>query len=198
VRVNLHDWLPTAVVGGGEVVRVNVAQLLKSDVGTSRVYVFEEDLQPFGEIAEAVAPVKGTAELIRTNRGVLVRGQFPTAVDLECSRCLSIYVEGLKLDFVEEFLPIVDIQTGAPAKLPHDEETFLIDDKHELDLEPAIREYGLLALPMKPLCQADCAGLCPRCGVNRNYESCACVLNEPDERFAVLRALLSDENQGLS
>ncbi|HLZ07180.1 MAG TPA: DUF177 domain-containing protein [Chloroflexota bacterium] len=173
---------------------VNVAQLLKSDVGTSRIFFFEEVLQPFGEVAETVAPIKGTAELIRINRGILVRGQFSTAVDLECSRCLSIYVEMLNLEFAEEFVPVVDIHTGAPVKLPRDEETFLINEKHELDLTPAIREYGLLALPMKPLCQDDCQGLCPRCGVNRNYETCACVLNEPDERFAVLRALLSDEN----
>jgi uncharacterized protein len=177
---------------------VNVAQLLKSDVGTTRRYSFEEPAQPFGAVAEAVAPIRGTAELIRTNRGVLVRGQFSTAADLECSRCLSVYVEGLRLDFTEEFVPIVDIHTGAPAKLPRDEGTFLINDQHELDLEPAIREYGLLALPMKPLCRADCYGLCPRCGVNRNDETCGCILDEPDERFAVLRALLSDENRKLS
>ena len=95
-------------------------------------------------------------------------------------------------------MPIVDIHTGAPAKLSVDVDTFLIDDKHELDLEPAIREYGLLALPMKPLCRTDCRGLCPRCGVNQNFEACACILDEPDERLAVLRALLSDEYHQLS
>ena len=45
---------------------------------------------------------------------------------------------------------------------------------------------------MKPLCQIDCAGLCPQCGTNRNVSSCACVLDAADERFAALRALLTN------
>jgi uncharacterized protein len=180
-------------VVGGQIVIFNVAQLLKSDVGSTRNLVVDEAAQPFGDDVQAVRPIRGSVSLIRTNRGIVGQGRFSTAVDLECSRCLERYVEDLEIEFAEEFIPIVDVNTGAPSKIEHDEGTFLINDKHELNLEPAIREYGLLALPMKPLCKVSCAGLCPRCGANKNFESCACVLDEPDERLAVLRALLSDD-----
>jgi uncharacterized protein len=44
------------------------------------------------------------------------------------------------------------------------------------------------------LCRADCAGLCPECGVNRNLEQCSC--GAPiDLRWAALGAL-SDEGEG--
>ena len=43
-----------------------------------------------------------------------------------------------------------------------------------LDLGEVMREQFYLALPMKPLCQPDCQGLCPVCGINRNRETCTC------------------------
>ncbi len=171
---------------------VNVAQLLKADIGTCRTVVVDEVIQPFDESSKAVSPLRGTAQLIRTNVGILVTGRFTISAELECSRCLDLSVEPVTIEFAELFVPIVDVATGAPTHLPRDDQSFIINEKHELDLDPAIREYGLLALPMKPLCRIDCAGLCPRCGVNRNRESCDCVINEPDERFAVLRTLLNN------
>jgi uncharacterized protein len=48
-----------------------------------------------------------------------------------------------------------------------------------------------LALPMKPLCRADCQGLCPACGANRNVAPCTCAPKPPDPRLAVLRDLAS-------
>jgi hypothetical protein len=43
-----------------------------------------------------------------------------------------------------------------------DEERYLDGDL--LDLEPALRDAVVLALPMSPLCRDDCPGLCAECG----------------------------------
>ena len=45
-----------------------------------------------------------------------------------------------------------------------------------LDLRPAIREQWLLDASDLPLCRADCQGLCPTCGADRNIGPCACQL----------------------
>ncbi len=58
------------------------------------------------------------------------------------------------------------------------------DDK--IDLGEVVREQLYLALPMKPLCQQDCKGLCPVCGVNRNRETCTCQQEWVDPRMAAL------------
>jgi uncharacterized protein len=52
-----------------------------------------------------------------------------------------------------------------------------------------VRQYKIMALPMKPVCRKDCAGLCPQCGRNLNYATCDCQPAPPDARWAPLLAL---------
>jgi uncharacterized protein len=174
---------------------INVAQLLKSDVGTTRHVDIDEAPPSLSADVAFVGPIRGSAELIHTNRGIIVRAHLTGAARLECSRCLETYVDPLKIDFVEEYVPVVDVNTGAPTNIPHESDTYRINERHELDLGPAIREYGLLELPMKPLCQSNCAGLCPQCGTNLNVSTCSCVADAADGRFAILRSLLSGETE---
>jgi uncharacterized protein len=68
---------------------------------------------------------------------------------------------------------------------------FIIDEHHILDLTEAIRQYALLALPMKPLCQESCAGLCPSCGHNLNQGACNCPPEAGDPRWSELNELAS-------
>lgn len=175
-------------------IAINVAQLLKADVGTTRDYDLDERLPELGEGIELAAPVVGHVRLTRTNRGILARANLETAARLECSRCLDVVVEDLPISFTEEYIPVIDVTTGLPTNVPHESDTYRISEKHELDLEPAIREYGLLALPMAPLCRLDCAGLCPQCGANRNLQKCECVVDVADNRFAPLKALLGKDD----
>ena len=130
---------------------------------------------------------------MRTNRGILVRADLETSAKLECSRCLEAFVQHLPIRFSEEFIPEVDVTTGRPANVPHESYAFMIDEHHELDLEPAVREYGLIELPMAPICKDNCAGLCPVCGANRNKQKCECVVQATDERLAVLGRFFAED-----
>jgi len=170
----------------------NVSQLLKAAVGTTRTYDVDETLPQLDEDVRLTEPIRGTVRLIRTNQGVLVDARLKTAAKEECSRCLDVYVEPLDIRFSEEYIPTVDVVTGQQLNIPHESYAFQINERHALDLTPAVREYGVLELPMKPLCRSDCAGLCPVCGVNRNQQRCQCVVKPEDERFAILESLLSD------
>jgi uncharacterized protein len=183
----------TLAAGATDVI-INVAQRLKAEVGTTRQYDLDDWLPAIRAQAELTEPVRGKVRLTRTNRGILVQADLSTAVRLECSRCLELFVQKLPIRFAEEYIPEVDVETGLPAHIPHESYAFRINEKHELDLAPAVREYGDLELPMQPLCRSDCAGLCPQCGANRNLEPCQCSVSAADERFAVLRALLPDDD----
>jgi uncharacterized protein len=48
-----------------------------------------------------------------------------------------------------------------------------------IDLKIGLREAILLSLPIAPLCKEDCAGLCAKCGANKNIVSCDCVCDGP-------------------
>ncbi|HEX5417616.1 MAG TPA: DUF177 domain-containing protein [Chloroflexota bacterium] len=172
---------------------INVAQLLKADVGTARQYDVDESIGPLAENAEVTAPVRGTVRLMRTNRGILARANLETSVKLECSRCLEAFVKDLPIQFSEEFIPEIDVATGRPANVPHESYAFMIDVHHELNLEPAVREYGLIELPIAPICQDNCAGLCPVCGANRNTQTCECVVQATDERLAALSRFFAED-----
>ncbi|MBM3157836.1 MAG: DUF177 domain-containing protein, partial [Chloroflexi bacterium] len=70
-----------------------------------------------------------------------------------------------------------------------------INENHILDLSEAIRQYTIMALPMKPVCREDCAGLCPHCGRNLNLGPCKCPPAPPDARWAPLLALRSENRK---
>jgi uncharacterized protein len=59
----------------------------------------------------------------------------------------------------------------------------------EIKLGPFFHEVVMTALPVKPLCREDCAGLCPRCGGDRNQVACDCPEFEKPSPFAVLETL---------
>ncbi|HKJ02985.1 MAG TPA: DUF177 domain-containing protein, partial [Longimicrobiales bacterium] len=66
----------------------------------------------------------------------------------------------------------------------------LFDDHvPELDLSDSVREEILLAVDLFVVCDPECRGLCPQCGVNRNVETCSCTTDESDPRWDALRAL---------
>jgi len=136
--------------------------------------------------------VQGTVRLMRTDHGILVQGTLNTDSELTCSRCLSLFDCPLTLNIEEEYLPTTDIISGSPLPVPDDPGSFTINERNILDLTEAMRQYVLLAIPMKPLCHQDCAGLCPTCGTNLNQVSCDCSPEPADSRWAELRKLLND------
>ena len=168
--------------------KYNVAQLLKQHTGSSRRYALQEDISGIDPELQMREPLVGEIELIRTADGILVKGRFSTAVELECSRCLEPFVEGVELEVEEEFRPTLDINTG--KHLSSLEEATTIDAHHILDLTEVVRQVIFLALPMHPLCRPDCAGLCSQCGKNLNEGPCGCVKPTVDPRLEALSKLL--------
>lgn len=154
--------------------KINVAQLLKQPIGTERSYKIDGDISLTSE--EKNSYIQGKASLMRTNRGILARGDFEGDVELTCSRCLSLFNCPINFQLTEEFLPSLNIMSGLRQKFDdwEDGTNFIIDEHHMLDLSEAVRQYALLAIPMKPICRRDCAGLCPYCGANLNQSPCQC------------------------
>ena len=167
------------------VMQINVGQQLKEAVGSSRSY----QISDFTEEDQGRFPIQGQVELLRTDRGILVRGTLGTKIRAMCSRCLSPFDHPLRLRIEEEFFPVIDVISGISLPLGEGGGAFTIDENHILDLSEAVRQYVLLAAPMKPLCRKDCAGLCPSCGRNLNQGSCGCPAGSPDPRWSQLEKL---------
>jgi len=170
--------------------RINVFQQLKASIGSIRNY----EVNGIVDITGGGSMVQGRVRLMRTDRSILVKGTLHTEVEVTCSRCLSLFSCPLTLNIEEEYFPITDVVSGASLPLPEEPGCFTIDEHHVIDLTEAIRQYALLAIPMKPLCRGDCAGLCPNCGHNLNQGPCDCSPRETEPRWSELNklALASD------
>lgn len=171
--------------------RINVAELLKSPMGTVRNDTASETV----DIAGGSGLVQGDVRLLRTDCSVLVRGELSVEVELTCSRCLNQFRCPFNIIIEEEYFPTADVVTGIPLSPPDDPGSFTIDQQNILDLSEAVRQYALLSVPMKPLCRDDCAGLCPTCGCNLNQVSCSCTTKQVDPRWAELSKLVVADNQ---
>ena len=170
---------------------IDVSQQLKEPVGSTRHYRIHEtsDCLDGEEL-----PIQGEISLLRTDRSILMTGLVSTRIKAMCSRCLGDFDQPLTLNLEDEFLPVVDLATGASLPGLGEDGAFAINENQEIDLGEVVRQYALLALPMKPLCRKDCAGLCPSCGHNLNLGSCSCP-PAVDPRFAELAKLVLGEER---
>jgi uncharacterized protein len=168
--------------------QINVSQLLQEPIGSTREHKFDDAADILGDGKKQ--RVRGECRLLRIRRGILVKCSLETEVELTCGRCLKRFSHPLKIEFEEEFLPTIDITSGMPLPRGEDTGAFTIDEHHIIDLTEPARQYALLAVPMKPLCRADCAGLCQKCGQDLNQGSCDCPTLEMDPRWSELAKLL--------
>jgi len=93
--------------------------------------------------------------------GVLVTAAATVPVSGECARCL----EPLSTTAEVSFRELYEAEASPEDLADDDYEDRRFLDGDLLDLEPAFRDAVVLALPLAPLCQEDCEGLCPDCGV---------------------------------
>ncbi|HLE78991.1 MAG TPA: DUF177 domain-containing protein [Candidatus Limnocylindrales bacterium] len=137
-------------------------------------------------------PLRGSVEIVRTNRGVLVDARFQTALTTECSRCLGPALIPVSIDIREEVLPSIDLATGKATDQTAEPEVSRLNDHHELDLEPLLRDAVTLAEPIAPLCRPDCPGLCVLCGAPLGDAHADHDADEIDPRLAALRTFRVD------
>ena len=164
----------------------NVASLLQETTGASRTYAIDDDVRIDGEMHH----LHGSARLDRTPRGVLVRAHVSGKECGECSRCLRPIAYPVEISIEEEYIPTIDILSGARVDAPEDDsDAYRINARHVIDLNEAVRQYWEIALPMAPLCSDDCAGLCPVCGELVASDGHTCPREQVDARWSRLADL---------
>lgn len=114
-----------------------------------------------------------------------------STIDLTCSRCVDPYPFANDSAFRVVF--------RARPEVSEENEEIEITDKEELDVEfysdaaVPLRDLAFeqlqLTIPMKPLCDENCLGLCPTCGANRSREECSCGESVVDDRWGALKGI---------
>ena len=137
------------------------------------------------------ADVKVQGKLVKTDLEILFKGSLNTELSVACSRCLSDFICVVKSVLRVHFIPRSENNSMANeielTELDVEQEYY---EGGQIDLSNAARDLILLSLPQVILCQQDCLGLCPDCGINLNNNKCECK-NEGsfDPRFSILQKL---------
>ncbi len=123
---------------------------------------------------------------VRGKRGVELRASLEATVELRCSRCVEPFAAPLAADFFLRLVPeAVEFGFGETRMDPEEATLFYTRDG-KADLDAMAAEQMYLCLPLKPVCEQGCRGLCPVCGANRNRAGCRCRAEELDPRLAPL------------
>jgi uncharacterized protein len=165
----------------------NVAGLLGDTVGADRHYEVADARVDLPDELTLAAPIAGRVRLTHTNRGILARANFRTALAMECVRCLRPTTVPLELAIEDEFLPSLDLTTGKPVAADDEPDLLRLNDHHELDLGPSVRDAISLAEPIAPLDRPDCPGLCPTCGLPLDEGTHDHPTDDIDPRLEALR-----------
>ena len=108
-------------------------------------------------------------------------------VEFPCDRCLKPVKHSFELDFERE----VDLEVTEEERLEAlDEQPYI--NGYDLDVDQLVYGELIVNMPMKVLCSENCKGICNRCGVNLNFESCHCDDTELDPRMSVIRDIFNN------
>lgn len=106
--------------------------------------------------------------------GILITAELYTVAHGECIRCLDPVEEVVDRTIQELYRYSATDDKGRKSKksadeVDLDEEEALFIEGEIADLELPILDAIVLSLPVNPLCDPDCLGLCPECG--RKWEN---------------------------
>ncbi|AUS09275.1 DUF177 domain-containing protein [Laceyella sacchari] len=136
-----------------------------------------------------LAPVEVEARVTRLDPHLIeADAEEESKATFTCSRCLQEFETPVHVKWTELFTD------EAHRAVETEEQEIHYFEGNELDLSPYIREALMLQLPYIPVCREDCKGLCPKCGVNKNADSCNCQVEKIDPRLAALQDWL-DQNK---
>jgi uncharacterized protein len=174
---------------------INVASLLQEDVGSTRAVHVQLDIFSLDDDLYA-NDLEADVRLTRLGHHLLADGTVRANVALECARCLTTFEQSIEAEVSEKYRQSHDVRSGIGIaahdmddKAPdeNDDESFVIDEGHELDLGEAFRQNIVLALPMVPTCGDECPGP-PEHAHEHDTEG-----DQQRGQFDVLSSLLDDD-----
>ncbi|MGC0251737.1 YceD family protein [Pseudactinotalea sp. Z1748] len=142
----------------------------------------------------AQSPIALDLRLESVMDGVLVTGFARAEARGECVRCLRPVTADLAVDITELFayMGARHVKTEDDA----DEEAVPQVHADTVDLEGTVIDALVTSLPLRPLCDPGCPGLCPECGIRMEDAEPGHAHEKIDPRWAALAALAGPQQEG--
>ena len=128
-------------------------------------------------------------ELNKFQNQIILDSEISLKAKFECDRCSNEYSTNLKTKY-----RMVYLFGQEPDDNDSIDISYLPLEADKIDITKDVRDYVLLAIPMKKLCKEDCKGLCANCGKNLNEGDCNCSKDVIDPRWLPLQELKNKLN----
>jgi uncharacterized protein len=152
-------------------------------------FKFSEPVNSVGLEAPFEGNVEVEVELRKTHNQIILDSNIFVNALFECDRCTTTFNKLLNFDYKMVYLLGVE-----PVESESDNIAYLSSEEDVINISDDVRDFSMLAVPMKKLCSEDCKGLCYKCGKNLNEGECSCSKDEPDSRWLPLMELKNKLN----
>ncbi len=150
---------------------------------------FSEPVNEIGLELPFEGNVEVEVELKKTHNQIILYSSIFLSVVFECDRCTGAFKKLLRTNY-----EMVYLQGMEPVESQSDNIVYIPSAADVIDISDDVRDFSILAVPMKKLCSEECKGLCSRCGKNLNEGDCSCSKNETDIRWLPLMELKNKLN----
>ncbi|HSB27219.1 MAG TPA: DUF177 domain-containing protein [Pyrinomonadaceae bacterium] len=170
--------------------RIELANLEEGRGEYAQVYQ-PQDLDLSDERVTLCGSTSVAGTVRRVGSEAFVDGHLDSCVEVACDRCLKPIEVPVSSDFSLEYITGGDYEESQTAELTDEVMSVSVFDGETIDLDEIVEEQILLAVPTRSLCKADCLGICPKCGADRNLGDCGCEDENIDPRWSALKDLMS-------
>ncbi len=148
-------------------------------------FTIEDSIEPvvyLGDEISFITPVCFQGSVYIMNDDAYIKGKIKCVAEFHCYRCLKKFKKSIATEIDEKLMRENDPEL-------EEDDCFIIRN-NMIDISKIIENTFILSFPMKVLCDENCKGLCPICGVDLNLKQCNCKEKAVDPRLAPLKDLL--------
>jgi uncharacterized protein len=149
-------------------------------------YLFEDKIDEIKITEPYFGNYKTKAVLTKFENQMILDTKTNISAKLICDRCA--------IEFKTEIQSIYRMVYLFESEIPESEKekveiNYIHSETEMIDISEDVRDYAMLAVPMKKLCNDECRGLCYHCGKNLNEGDCNCIIEKIDPRWEPLLKL---------
>ncbi len=170
---------------------IDIDRLPKEGLHLSRDFEFLS-LDLIEENVVFLEPAHAEVAIRLIGEEILVRGEITARLSFVCSRCLTPFEFPVASRFDLVYLP--EEIDALSDELSDEKIDQMFYSGRQLDLRVVVLEQLNLTFPAKPLCAADCEGLCAVCGELIRDAKCSCLVKEFDSRWNKIKFDVRDKS----
>jgi len=150
---------------------------------------FDETVKNIGLNEPFFGNILVEAELNKAHGQLVLSANITVKANFDCDRCTINFDSTLTNSYKIVYMIGMEPEESDSINI-----VYLPPDADKIILDEDVRDYALLAIPMKKLCNEDCKGLCIKCGKNLNDGECGCDHENIDARWLPLIELKNKLN----